>query len=337
MLLFRHVSLRSDVAFNTMFNIMFSYRIHEKRLAQHVRSLSVVLDPRQPGCLHALSFACAVSQFPNLSELDITLYPPPNPCPLTKRQGEPFFALEDEVLSILRSGPRITALRLANWSSDTSILGTLLSLYHRTLRTLSLRGTPASFAAPPVSPLLSTPPCPLALTLEPSLALAPVLINWLTDPNTAPLVRTLEFTRQPESAVLAGLLAAHGATLTALALPALTAANAAAVAAHDCSRLEALRTEHPYTALPPRPLRARLRHVALAAAPALALVREEARARGCLESMSVMLWRGDEEEREMVGVLKVLCAQLGVRPEFERDVVAFRARFWAACAVEPLV
>jgi len=248
---------------------------------------------------------------------------------LNERDGNPFIALEDEALSLLRFGPRITALRLANWSSDTSLLGALLSLYHRTLRTLSLRGTPASFSVPPASPPLPTPLCPLNLTLEPSLALVPGLVDWLTDPSTAPLVRALEFVRQPEPAVLATLLAAHGTTLTALALPMLTAAD---VAARRCPRIEALRTEHPYTALLPRPLRARLRHVALAAAPALALAREEARMRGRLESMSVVLWRGDEEERVTVRALKVLCAQLGVRAEFERDVVAFRARFRAGAA-----
>ena len=329
MLLFRHVSIRSQVASNALFNAISSSATHGKRLARHVRSLGAVLDPQQPGRLHALSFARAVSLFPNLSELDLSFYPPPMPCPLHEREAEPFFPLEDEVLSILRSGPRITALRLANWSGDASLLGTLLSLYHPTLRTLSLRGSPASFSVPPASPPLSTPLFPLNLTLEPSLALVPALMDWLTDARTAPHVRALEFTRQPEPAVLAALLAAHGATLTALALPTLTAADAAAVAAHGCPLHSALRAEHPYTALPPPPLRAHLRHVALAAAPALALVREEARARGRLESMSVMLWRGDEEEWATVHVIKVLCAQLGVRAEFERDVVAFRARFWA--------
>jgi hypothetical protein len=332
MLLFRHVSIRSHVVFNALFNAISSHPTRGQRLARHVRSLSAVLDPQQPGRLHALSFARAVSLFPNLSELDLTFYPAPKPCQLHEREAEPFLALEDEALSIVRSGPRrITVLRLANWSSDTSLLGTLLSLYHRTLRTLSLRGMPASFLVPPASPPLSAPPCPLNLTLEPSLALVPALAGWFTDPSTA--IRALEFTRQPEPAVLAAMLAAHGATLTALALPTLTAADAEAIAAHGCYRLEVLRAEHPYAALPPPPLRARLRHVALAAAPALALVREEAHGRGRLESMSVVLWRGDEEERATVRLLKVLCAQLGVRAEFERDVVAFRARFWAGTLV----
>jgi hypothetical protein len=317
------------MAFNALFNAISSHATRGKRLSQHVRSLSAVLDPQQPGYLHAHSFAHAASLFPNLLELDIAFYPPPKPFPSNEREGEPFIALEDGALSMLRSGPRITALRLANWSNDTSLLGTFLSLYHGSLRTLSLRGTPASFSVPSTSTPLSAPRCPLSLTLEPSLALIPVLMTWLTGPNNPLLIRALEFMRQPEPVVLAALLATHSGTLMALALPTLTVADVAVVSAHGCPRLEALRTEHPYSALLSRPLSARLRHVALAAVPALALVHEEARARGYLESMSVVLWRGDEEERETVGVLKALCAQLGIRVEFERDVAVFRERFRA--------
>ena len=335
MLLFRHVSLRSHVAFDALFNAMSS-DASRRRLARHVRSLSAVFDPQQPGRLHAFSFTQAVSLFPNLSELDLSFYPPPKLFPSNVRKSEPFVVLEDEALSMLRSGPRITALRLANWSNDTSLLGTFLSLYHGSLRTLSLRGNPSSFSVPPTPTALSTPLYPISLTLEPSLALIPALMNWLTDPKDAPRIHTLEFTRQPEPAVLTALLAAHSSTLKTLALPTLTVADAAAVAAHGCPRLEALRTEHPYATLPSRLLSARLRHVALAAGPAVALIREEARAGGRLERMSVVTWRGDEEERETVRVLKALCAQLGIRAEFERDVVAFRERF-SAGAVRYLI
>lgn len=130
---------------------------------------------------------------------------------------------------MLCSGPRITALRLANWSKDTSLIGTFLLHYHGSLRALSLRGTPASTA-------LSTPLRSISLTLEPSLALIPVLMNWLTDPNDSSRLRVPEFTRQPKPAVLAGLLAAHSSTLMVLALPMLTVADAAVVAAYGCPR-----------------------------------------------------------------------------------------------------
>jgi len=61
--------------------------------------------------------------------------------------------------------------------------------------------------------------------LEPSLALVSVLMGWLTDPRNPPLICALKLIRQPEPAVLAASLATHGATLTTLALPTLTAVD----------------------------------------------------------------------------------------------------------------
>ncbi|KAN0130031.1 hypothetical protein V8E53_012185 [Lactarius tabidus] len=208
------------------------------------------------------SAALVVSLFPNLSEPDITFYPTPKPIQSNEREGEPFVDLDDEALSILRSGPRITALHLANWSNEMTLLGALLSLYHNnsTLRTLSLRGTPASFSVSSRSPSLSALP-QLNLTLEPSLALVPAPHGLVHGPQQPPLVRALD-------------------TLTRLALPTLTVADADNVAGHGCPRIEALRTEHPHTALPPRLLSVRRYHVALAR------VHDEARARGCLETVS---------------------------------------------------
>jgi hypothetical protein len=158
-----------------------------------------------------------------------------------------------------------------------TLLGALVSLYHNnsTLRTLSLRGTPASFSVSSRSPSLSALP-QLNLTLEPSLA----LMGWFTYPSDPrSLVRSSSCTT-PEPAVLAAILAAHGSTLTRLALPTLIVADADNVAGHGCPRIEALRTEHPHTALPPRLLSVRRYHVALAR------VHEEASARGCLETVS---------------------------------------------------
>jgi hypothetical protein len=49
---------------------------------------------------------------------------------------------------------------------------------------------------------------------------------------------TLEFTRQPETAVLAALLAAHGDELRALGLPTLTTADATLVVATISSHID---------------------------------------------------------------------------------------------------
>ncbi|KAI0290432.1 hypothetical protein B0F90DRAFT_1825080 [Multifurca ochricompacta] len=379
MLLFRHVIIRSQLSFKAFYNTLSSHATRGHDLARQVRSLKAVLDPEQPGCLRPRSFVQAVvSLSPNLIEIDLACYPlsKPTPSSYQQRQGKQnkqISVFDEEALDKLRSGPSITSLRLANWSSDRLLLEKLLSIYGNSLRTLSLRGTtnsnPNSNSIPttpiPLSSPLPTPLHSLHLTLEPPLT--PSLHEWLTncshtnDQRTRPRIHALEFTRQPEFDTLAALLAAHGETLMTLALPTLTTASAALVASYTRrGRLQALRTEHPYSTLPP-PLPSSssscttalhgsgLRHAALALGPALSLVRKEMRAgagagvgtgtgsdncgSGRLESLSVMLWRGeDEEERENVSALKVLCAQLGIRLELEWEVKSFRERFgfWAA-------
>jgi len=113
--------------------------------------------------------------------------------------------------------------------------------------------------------------------------------------------------------------------LTALALPTLTAVDAALVSTHTCARLESPRLKHPYAALPS--LHAYLRYVALAPGPALALVRQEIHASAVddgggrrLERLSVMLWRGYEAKSEVMRMSRLACAQMGVLVEFERDI-----------------
>ena len=115
-----------------------------------------------------------------------------------------------------------------------TLLNKLLSLYHTSLRTLSLRGACISHFFPTTSwPLVAASPLhPLHLTLEPPVP--PALLDRLTNPNPTirPHVLALEFTRRPEPTVLAALLAAHctNAVFTALALPTLTTTDAALVA-----------------------------------------------------------------------------------------------------------
>jgi hypothetical protein len=327
LLLFQHVVIHSQLAVTTLCNATTLHATHGNEPARYVRSLSAALDPGQPGCLQPLSLCHAVSLFPNLNELDLTCYPLSKSTTTSYQRDSQSPIFDHEALSTLYSGPPITTLRLANWSSDTSLLDKLLAVYQPSLRALSLRGARSSFSTP-ITSLLTTSHHALDLTLQPPLS--PALLDWLTDHTIRPRVRTLEFTRQPELATLAALLAAHSDELRALALPTLTTAEAALVSAHCCHRLLSLCTEHPYSALPA--LLMHLRHVALAIGPALTLMRSRlgagaSGASGKLERVSVMLWRGNGEEQQNVLALKQLCAQLGVRIEFEREVKAFRARF----------
>ena len=227
MLLFRHVVIRSQAACAAFFNAISSNGLHGKDFVRHVRSLGVTLDPEQPGCLQSLSFARVAALLPGLTTFGLACYSHSKTMNSYQRDTEPFLILRDEEVSILRAGPVITTLRLTNWSADRSLFNKLLELYHPSLRTLSLRGAPSSF--PLLTTLVPTTPLqPLHLALEPPLA--PALRDWLINPTNRPRVRAFEFTRRPEPAVLAALLTAHGNTLTALALPTLTAADAGLVA-----------------------------------------------------------------------------------------------------------
>ena len=133
----------------------------------------------------------------------------------------------------------------------------------------------------------------------------------------------------------------HDNTFTALALPTLTTADAAFITANAVDRLESLRIEHPYAALPPRCTC--IRHAALALGPALVLVRWDmcthagddfnghARVRvtcGRLERLSVMLWYVHGEELGVVSRLRFACARLGIQIGFERDIRAFGTQFY---------
>lgn len=175
-----------------------------------------------------ITFARATSLFSNLVEPDLSFYLHRNP--LNERGGKPFSPSELRhcpYCALIRLSPSFVSLTGSMTRPRASLLDALLSLYHRMLRTLSLRRTPATFSIPRTS---SNPLCLLSLTLEPSLALLPA--RMLTDPRKPPLVLVLEFKRQPEPAVLAASLTAQGGALTTLTLSTLTAADVAKVAAY---------------------------------------------------------------------------------------------------------
>ncbi|KAI0275443.1 hypothetical protein BC834DRAFT_965815 [Gloeopeniophorella convolvens] len=308
-LLFCHVVIRSQKAYASFHAAVYEQK---KGLAECVRSLGATLDPAQPGGLRSSFFAYAVSLCPNLATLDLACYAAASRAVrggLSKDRS--YRVLPDEVLATLRPTPHITTLRLANWSGDPTLLSTLLQLLPA-LRTLALRGTLTSFTSPPCGV-----PLPERLVLEPSLA--STLLAWLAQPSLSSPVRALEFTRQPEPTVLAALLHAHGSALCMVTLPTLPTASAELFAC--CSSLCALRIEHPFSALPPC---ARVRHAALALGPALVLLRTST----AVESLCVMVWRENKEESAQLRKLRALCAVRGVYLWEERDIRAFRARFW---------
>jgi hypothetical protein len=161
---FRHDVIRSQTPFT-------AFGSRGMNLERHARSLSSTLDPEQPRCLRPLSFARAVSFFPNLTTLDLACYWYSHwKSTLThQRDSKPFHILGDEEISMLRTGPLITVL--ANRSDNRTLLNKLsLSTLPPSVH-YPLRGSgSALYILPPLSTttwpsVIATPAHPLHLTL----------------------------------------------------------------------------------------------------------------------------------------------------------------------------
>ena len=124
-LLFRHVSLSSESAFRSFSCAVNTNTVRGRALAENVARLRVTIDVNQPDQLHSRSFAQAVILCPYLYELDVSLYGPSDipqdgttsTTTATLGSGVPPLSFDDTTLSLLRTGPRISALRFSNWSS----------------------------------------------------------------------------------------------------------------------------------------------------------------------------------------------------------------------------
>ncbi|KAI0041000.1 hypothetical protein FA95DRAFT_1502018 [Auriscalpium vulgare] len=336
-LLFRDVVLHSELAYAAFMSATRPCTPRGLAHARCVRTLHAIVDNAQPGGLRAVSFAGAVGRCPNLQDVDLSCFgAPPVPesesAPTASRtstapSGAGAHAFFDaHALALLRTGPALASLRLANWSHDPALLAQLLAVYPA-VRALALRGTAAGLRRVPAGPL----PHGLRLTLQPPAP--PALLRWLAD-CPAPALRTLEFTRQPPAAVLERLLAAHGPTLRALAVPSLLASARALVRAR-CPRLAVLRVEHPWTSpavFKDAPPACALRRVAFGADADTPLrpVIEFVRAQPGVERVLMMLWtrRAGEQARPahpQLDELREVCAQRGVQFAVETDARVFRA------------
>ncbi|KAA1471624.1 hypothetical protein DENSPDRAFT_850351 [Dentipellis sp. KUC8613] len=225
-LLFRTLSLRSERACATFIETVTS-GARGARLADNVRTLQVLLDPAQPGCLRAATFARAFSVCRNVSTLDIALYSAPSASQsaldvdiarTTKRPS----SFDAETLALL-AAPRtraVTKLAFANWTGADGTCGEFFQLLALLpdVTHLALRGA-APVLPPDVTPYAGAIE-ELELNVDP--AASPALFTYLLNPTAStPALRSLTFARQPTPELLDVLLAAHGAGLTALAIPSL--------------------------------------------------------------------------------------------------------------------
>lgn len=326
-LLFRSVSLRTHTAYLAFQDAVDRSTERGCMLGDSVVRMRAVLDHNQPYRLSPRSFAHAVTLCPNLYELNIALYGCGDPgqdiigAPDVSRMRRPAPSFDEETLTLLKSGPKITALQFSNWSENQQSITQLLDVWP-TLKSLVVSGTP------PQLPSVSSAPFPCALDeLRMNFQSPPSIdfMKWLLH-NSTDTLRILELEREPSSEMLDYLVDAHGATLQSLALPA-CGSHEHALAVQKCQQLREIKIENPWASpMVYRKLPDVLQHVALGLDRDTALqpVLDTIKSRGSLRVVTVHIWAGGEHHPQLPA-LKIACAYAGIDLRMTRDIRVFRA------------
>ncbi|KAG6330233.1 hypothetical protein ID866_8856 [Astraeus odoratus] len=309
-LLFRHVRICSQAAYDSFAYAVDSSTTHGRALGGSVVQMHVVLDENQPDPLNHMSFARAVKLCPNLKGVSLRLYGCSQPTRAIVRSSAGgrvqgcVSSFGRDVLDILRTGPTISSLHFSNWSDNDDLIVQLLDVWP-SLKALSLTGK-----TPHLSPALKRRPYyPAALEkltmncqVEPSLD----FLGWLLHTSAeAKSLLGLELNREPSFHLLDFLVQYHGEQLHMLALPSCTT-HKHAHAVIRCRALREFRTERSWV-LPTifRHLPEGIRHLAFGMDPTTSLQHavELVKTRDELEAVTVNVWRGDCERQ--LAVLKM--------------------------------
>jgi hypothetical protein len=334
-LLFRNVTLRKYNACLAFRSAVDRSTSRGRMLGDAVVRMRVVLDHNQPFGISQRSFASAVILCPNLYELNLSLYGRGEPgedivgLPDVSRMRRPAPSFDSLTLSLLRSGPPITALQFSNWSENTQSINQLLEIWP-TLKSLVVSGTP------PQLPFPTSQPFPCALEeLRMNFQTAPSIdfMEWLLH-YSAKSLRILELEREPSSELLNHLVEAHGATLQSLALPA-CGSHEHALVVQKCRQLREFKIENPWASpMVYRKLPAVLQHVALGLDRDTALqpVLDIVKTRTSLRVVTLHIWDGGEHHPQLPA-LRMACSYQGVELRLTRDVRVFRSMI--VCSFSP--
>ncbi|KAF9067327.1 hypothetical protein BDP27DRAFT_1423027 [Rhodocollybia butyracea] len=327
-LLFRHVALDSLADYLAFKTAADRSTERGRVLGNAVRTMRVSLDPNQPFALDQLSFAHAVTLCPQLHELTIGLYGCVSPgpdivgSPDTTRMRRPAPAFDEAALAILRSGPSIAALRFNNWSENRQSITQLLGVWP-TLKSLVIGGT--------ASPELPSPVCePLPCALEKlgiNVQSCPSVdfMRWLLH-NSHDTLCSIEFEREPSTAVLQHVVESHHATLTSLALPTCSRATARVLAKCKCTSLRKFTVEDAASfPLALKELSTGVEHIgfSLNKESSMQAALEAVKANGSLQAVTVNLWNGGKLHRQLPS-LKMACALRGIHLRITDDIRVFR-------------
>jgi F-box-like len=317
-LLFRHVALRTQPALSAFLLAVDPSSYHGRSLRGAVIRMRLVLDPNHPSGISRRSFCDAVVACPNLYELNLGIYPREDMgVPNVHLHSIPGF--DNETLNILRSGPRITALHVGNWTENSCYIPQLLDIWP-SLRSLTISGST------PYIPTSSKPQCALE-ELRFNVQKAPSIefTKWLLH-HSSDSLRILDIERGPSAQMLDYLVSAHGHTLQSLALPA-CCSDGQAYAVQRCEQLLELKIEKElvspkvYKNLPQR-----LQHIAVSVGRDTTLhsVVDLVRSHRHLRVVTVHLWDGGDNHVQLP-ILKIACAYKGIELRMTRDIQLFRA------------
>ncbi|KAI0347865.1 hypothetical protein BDW22DRAFT_1424121 [Trametopsis cervina] len=325
-LLFKQVTLNSEAALQSFRTAVNPSLPRGVALASAVKRLHCIVDTKQPQGLSLKAFGAAVTLCPNLQSLHLALFSPPSAPSVAGDASQLARSVPNnvvfgaDVLSALRTGPRITSLRFDNWSNDDSALAQLLDNMPA-VTSLSISGKTPSLPSPQSEPFSSALQ---ELRLNFQTAPSTDFLRWLLY-NSATTLRALEFQREPSIALLDYLVMDHCESLESLVLPACASQEGTALLAR-CSQLRELRLENAWVAPGVRrELPATLERLALAVdkdTPLQPVVQAIKRA-ASLSSITLHLW-ADGERHPQLAAVKIACATRGIQLKVMRDIRVFR-------------
>ncbi|KAH9923160.1 uncharacterized protein BXZ73DRAFT_103958 [Epithele typhae] len=313
-LLFRNVSLATQTAYIAFQQAVDRATPRGRMLGDTVVRMKVTLDQNQPYRLSHRSFARAVALCPNLYELSVGLYGEGAPgmdiigAPDASRMKRTMPSFDERTLSILRAGPKISALQFSNWSDNSASLLQLLDVWPSVV-SLDVSGTTPQLLDETMEPY----PCALR-ELRTNFQTTPSVefMQWLLHNSTGHL-RVLDLAREPTSDVLEHLLDTHGATLESLALPS-CGTHEAAAAVRNCTALRELKIESAWAApMLYKALPSGLQHLAFgvdADTPLAPVVQAVKRSKD-LRALTVQVWHSGLAHPQLPA-LKIACGIQGV-------------------------
>ena len=325
-LLFARVTLRTQRSFESFMSAVDRTTIHGRILGDAVTRLHVVLDHNQPFGLHQHSFALAVSVLPILHELDISLYGCAEPGKDTVgnqdvsglRRSAPSF--DEYTLSLLKSGPKIKALRFNNWSENQHSYFQLLDVWS-SLQFLSIGGTlPQDLQDSPPPSLSKLHEVRFNFQTTPSIE----FVKWLLH-NSVNSLRVLGFDRDPCCDLFEYLTDIHGPQLLSISFPTLSSPDLA-FSLQKCNQLRELRTETPSSStIVYKHIPEHLEHLAfgLDRDSPLTSVIDLVKSRNALKTITVQVWDGGNQH-SLLTPLKIACAFRGVDLLLTNNLTLFR-------------